>query len=186
MNKWLEKWTKKDHKKYKENTFEILNNYLNIAPKNILDIGCGLAYESELFQKSYNSNLFLLDGDFEETKSNTRDIGYNTVESFKFYNSVQTLKESYNKRKMRYTFINANSIVLSEDIKFDLVYSILSCGFHYPLDTYVELIKKHTTPSSRIILDIRDSSYNAQSQLFTTVNVVKKYPKYKTIEIKIK
>ena len=186
MNKWLDKWTKNEHKQYKVNTFEILNSYLNFAPKNILDIGCGLAYESELFQKTYNSNLYLLDGDFAETENNTRDTDYNTVDSFKFYNTISTLKESFNARKLQYTFIDANNIILDKDKKFDLVYSILSCGFHYPITAYVNLIKEHTTKNSKIILDIRNSSFAEQSKYFEVVKIVKQYKKYKTLEIKLK
>lgn len=184
MTNWLEKWEKESHKDYKTNTFNVLDEYINFKPKRILDIGCGLAYESELFQKKYDSELYLLDGDFESTSERQRDIGFSTVDSFKFYNPINTLKESYNQRNMKYNFIDANNLQINDNIKFDLVYSILSCGFHYPAETYYDLIKKHTTPQSRILLDVRKVALQKMEK-FAIVNDVKTYHKYKTVEIKL-
>ena len=185
MTKWLEKWEQDKHKTYKESTFTILDNFLNYSPKRIFDIGCGLAYESELFQKKYKSELYLLDGDFGYTSDNTRDVGYGAVDNFQFYNSIDTLKESYNNRGLKYNFIDANNIQIKDNITFDLVYSILSCGFHYPVETYTDLIKKHTSPTSRIIMDIRNIAISNLKNI-EIINVVATFPKYKTVEIKIK
>jgi hypothetical protein len=45
---------------------------------------------------------------------------------------------------------------LSEDLKFDLITSYLSCGYHYPLSTYKELILKHSHKDTKLVFDIRN------------------------------
>jgi len=184
MTEWFKKWTTLEHYNSKVKMFNILDRYINSTPMSILDIGCGLAFESEMFQKKYNSNLFLLDGDFDNTKDEERDIEYGTVETFKFYNKLDTLKESFNKRNLKYTFVDATDIQLDDNIKFDLVYSIMSCGFHYPLNTYAELIKNHTTSNSKIIIDIRNSTLKDQDCEFEIVDKVYSGKKHTTYQIK--
>ena len=172
MTKWLKKWTTEEHYDSKVEIFNILDRYINSNPISILDIGCGLAFESEMFQKKYNSNLFLLDGDFDNTKDKERDVRYGNVETFKFYNKLDTLKESFDERNLKYTFVDATDIQLDNNIKFDLVYSIMSCGFHYPLNTYAKLIKNHTTSNSKIIIDIRNDTLNEQGCEFEILDKV--------------
>ena len=41
----------------------MLEQYLPRPPKRILDIGCGYAHISDMFQKKYGTELYLLDGD---------------------------------------------------------------------------------------------------------------------------
>jgi len=169
---WLEKWSWKSFSENREENFETLDSYLNFQPKNILDIGCGLAYESEKFQKKYNTNLYLLDGDVEATKGNSRDIKYGTVDDFKFYNSIADLKKSWNDRKIRYNFVDANKIEIPNEIKFDLIYSLLSCGFHYPVTTYKHLIDNHSTDDTVIIMDFQKSSIDQQMQYIDVIDTI--------------
>jgi SAM-dependent methyltransferase len=180
-NKWLNGWLdpalNKDYLLIKETNFNIIESYIKILPNSILDIGCGLAKESELFQKKYNSKLYLLDGDFEDTLNNNREINYGEVSNFKFYSKINDLKKSFDERKMQYNFVNANNINIEDAIKFDLVYSIVSCGFHYPAITYKNLILKHTTDNSVIIMDLRKISLNEQLSDIKIINVLEESKK---------
>ena len=55
-NSWIDDvWNTNDYQTKKKNNFKIIDEYLEKAPLNILDIGCGLAWESRLFQQKYNS-----------------------------------------------------------------------------------------------------------------------------------
>jgi hypothetical protein len=54
-----------------------------------------------------------------------------------------------------YHLIDTNNINIDENIKFDLITSWLSCGHHYPVKTYIDLMKKHSHKDTRIILDLR-------------------------------
>lgn len=49
-NNWIDDvWNTELYQQLKKENFEIVNSYLDVPPKKILDIGCGLAWESRLF-----------------------------------------------------------------------------------------------------------------------------------------
>ena len=188
-NKWLEWWNAPWHTKDRIERFETLDRYLTTPPKRILDIGCGLARESEYFQKKYGTELYLLDGDFNTTKDKPRDNFWGSAESFKFYSPVAELKKSFHEREMSYTWVDAENPYIDENIKFDLIYSFLSCGFHYPAITYKELIKKHSNEDTIVIIDCRNDTFEQQSKDFEIVDIISKtnhYIDYKRIQIRFK
>lgn len=174
-------WESNEYRDVKQVSFELLDSFLKQPPKIILDIGCGLAFESEMFQKKYNCNLYLLDGDFESTKDATRDRKYGPSDSMAFYSKIPDLINSFDQRNLRYNFINANNISLPPDLTFDLIYSNVSCGFHYPLSTYLQVLRKHSNENSIMIFDI-NSRYLLE-QLDGSFEVVesKNYPGQKKI-----
>ena len=176
-NRWINsEWQTDEYKKNKTVSFELLDSFLTTTPTNILDIGCGLAFESEMFQSKYNSNLYLLDGDFESSISASRDRKYGTADSMAFYTKIDNLKNSFDQRKLKYNFVDANNIQLPLDLKFDLIYSNVSCGYHYPLSTYLELLKIHTTKDSILIFDINSSRIKEQIADIFTIVESKPYP----------
>lgn len=177
QNKWLDKWNIPQHVESKKKLFQTIDSYLQFTPKRILDIGCGLARESELFQKKYNCELYLLDGDFDDTNNVKRDVKYGTVDNFKFYNKIETLKESFDNRGMQYVFVDANNISITDNIKFDLILSNVSCGFHYPANTYKDLIKKHSTLKTKILFDLRTGVDHPDVEILEMVFTSKKYIK---------
>lgn len=153
--KWADNvWLREEYIQVKQQSFDLIDSFLTVPPKTILDIGCGLAYESELFQKKYGCQLYLLDGDFDESKESYRDRKFGSAESFQFYTEIDSLRYSFDQRGLDYVFVDANNINLPEDIVFDLVYSNVSCGYHYPLSTYLDLIVDHTNDQSILIFDL--------------------------------
>jgi SAM-dependent methyltransferase len=187
MTDWLNVWSNDNFSKFKENNFTNIYGYLEKPPTRILDIGCGLAYESEMFQKKYGSELYLLDG--EQDLDGKHQDGFNKeTDNFAHYNTIADLKKSYDSRNMKYTFVDSNNIDIPEDVKFDLIVSFASCGFHYPADTYKELIQKHSTDDTVVILDLR-ANVKTPNDL-TVVNVIsvhpEKNPKRKTCHVKFK
>lgn len=175
---WKNHWKEKKYIQNKEKFFNIIDNYLSSPPIRILDIGCGFAYESEMFQKKYKSELYLLDGEFDNTK---RETLYGSVDSFGYYNKIEELKRSYDERNMNYTFVDGNDIKIPDDMIFDLIISIQSCGFHYPADTYRDLINKYSNENTKIILDIRK---NTNQNSFKEINILATSRKCDTIELK--
>jgi SAM-dependent methyltransferase len=184
--KWINWWN--DDQKWmndKKENFEIINSAIDFRPERILDIGCGLAVEAEMFQKKYGSSIYLLDGDWDSTKDNTRDIKYGPVTNFKFYSNVETLKESWESRDLEYTFIDASAELPELDITFDLVISNQSCGFHYPVNTYSEFIKLHTNSKSVVIMDIRDTSFSQQAASLNVISKVSNHKKHTKYRIEV-
>lgn len=182
---WIELWKSKSYQELKIKNFNNIDNFINFVPNKILDIGCGFAFESEMFQKKYNSELFLLDSNYKDESNKSRQVSYGNVDNFSFYNKIDDLKESYNYRKMNYTFIDSNNLDIV-DAKFDLIYSFLSCGFHYPAITYKDFIKEHTTTDTIIILDLRKNSINDQKDDIIIIEEIYESSKHITAQIRYK
>lgn len=179
---WLDKiWGSSEYFESKKTSFILLDSFLNYPPMNILDIGCGLAFESEMFQKKYNCNLYLLDGDFEDSKDATRDRKYGSADTMAFYSKIDDLKNSFDRRNLNYTFVDANNINIPENLKFDLIYSNVSCGFHYPLNTYLNLLKKHADENSIMIFDINSRYLNEQLEDTFQITEMKVFPGQKKL-----
>lgn len=167
---YAEKWNDPGYIQGKEKVFQELDAYLKEPPKRILDIGCGYAHISEMFQKKYGSELYLLDGDVDESPKNAfRKAKYGSTEEFVFYVPISRLKQHWDRKGMSYNFVDANRISIPDDVKFDLVYSWISCGFHYPAATYKDLITKHTDENSVIVMDFRRKSLDQQMKDFDIV-----------------
>jgi SAM-dependent methyltransferase len=192
-NNWIDGvWSTELYQQYKKENFDIVNAYLKVPPKKILDIGCGLAWESRLFNQMHGSELWLLDGDSKnnDTKLPNAATGsyHLTSDEFLYYYPLQKLDEELKKLgTQNYHLIDCNNIQLPEDLKFDLITSWVSCGFHYPSSTYRELILKHSHPETKIIFDIRIKRKQSNPVLESGVEILhslNQRQKYVTAEIK--
>jgi SAM-dependent methyltransferase len=154
---WIEdEWFTEEYQKEKRNNFELIDKELLNPPLKILDIGCGFAWESRLFQKKHQSKLWLIDSEPDEnTKVN--EIGFHELaDTFSFYYPLQFLKEKLDELgTVDYELINANNINFPKDLKFDLITSYKSCGFHYPVSTYRDIILNHSHNDTKVIFDLR-------------------------------
>lgn len=193
QNDWLsEVWLHDDYQNSKRKNFELLEKYLKTPPKNILDIGCGLAWESRFFNEKYNSELWLLDGDADQGNKNkpnhSSDTKYhNNAEEFLFYYSLQKLKEELDSRgTKKYHLIDCNNITISDEIKFDLITSWVSCGFHYPISTYKNLIKKHSYDNTVVAMDVRHQKGKLYlEEGIEVIETIQTNIKYSTLILKI-
>ena len=178
-------WRKPQYIATKVRAFELLEGYLPQSPQRILDIGCGFAKVSELFQKKYNTELYLMESDM--TNSAGQRIGkFGEVDSFQWYLPIERIKQEWDANGMTYTHVDGNNISIDPSVKFDLVYSWLSCGFHYPAQTYRDLILQHTTPDSVIIMDFRASTIHQQIKDFETVKILRGDNKMQTRHIRFR
>lgn len=174
----LTKWQSQDYVETKQQLFEILDKYIQPAPNNIMDIGCGLAHESIQFNKKYGTELLLLESN---PSTGIKGSWSNSSNDFAFYNSLTDLKKYFDS-------IQLNNYKL-EDIKhytsnkkFDVICSFLSCGFHYPIDTYKKFIKKHMHKNTKLIFDLRKKITNHNCKI---KHVIFENAKYIKAEIEI-
>ena len=157
---WAVKWTKDRYIAKHRSSWEIADAYLAQPIKKLLDIGCGFAWESRWFNEKYGTELWLLDGDSSTNAAKPETASYgnwNTDSSqLKFYHTFDFLNSKLQELGTKnYHLIDANNINIPSDVKFDVITSWLSCGHHYPVKTYIELMKRHSHKNTRIILDIR-------------------------------
>lgn len=126
---------------------------------NILDIGCGLGLVNIPLYNHYDKsvNLHLLD------KTNSIEInqsvrGFN--KEYVFYNSMEATRDTLTSNGVLnqnvHTYeVSTESIEQLGKIKYELIVSLLSCGWHYSIETYVDLIKNTLSPNGVLVLDIR-------------------------------
>jgi len=174
---WIERWLYNGHVDHKFHMYQTILDYLQSPPINLLDIGCGLAFESEYFQKEHGTKIYLLEGDTDSTKNNTRAVSYGHLDNFKFYNKIPDLIKSFDERQLKYNFVDANAINIPEDVKFDLIYSNQSCGYHYPVNTYRNLILKHSHSHTKILMDLRKKMTHKDIKIIDIVFESAKYIK---------
>jgi methylase of polypeptide subunit release factors len=91
----------------------------------------------------------------EGTRETLVDNGVNSEKLFTYEVSESSLQE-----------IQSN--------KFDVIISLLSCGWHYSIENYIDLIKKSLNKDGVVILDIRHNTGQLEYALehFTLVNQV--------------
>ena len=180
---WMKEWCSKEYLQQKRESFHMMDTALSTAPKRVLDIGAGMAYEAQWLQEKYGCALHLLDRDVKES-AGKRDVGFGKPNDFRFYQPVNELRKSWDDRGLVYEFVDANQPSLSG--VFDLVYSSLSCGFHYPLDVYIPLIKEHTEAGSVLIFDIRNAYKKSLQEVAIIVRVLGETDKRTKCQVELK
>lgn len=176
---WInEEWFTPNYQATKKNNFELLSQYLDTPPQKILDIGCGLAWESRMFQQQYDSELWLLDGDYDDNdhgplRTQLQACYCADVKDFAFYYRLDFLRQELDRLNTNnYHLVDCNNIDIQDDIKFDLITSWVSCGFHYPVSTYRDLIKKHSHEGTVVVMDLRIPAKADQPIIDSDVQIV--------------
>lgn len=137
--------------------FEMILPHLPERADRILDIGCGLAFIDVLLYRHFASDEGPLINLLDRSSSDTLPA-YGFSDRQEFYNSLDLSAEV-----LRRNGIPASDIKLfdagAEDgfpaAPLDLVISIASWGFHYPVSTYLERVHSRLSHGGHLILDVR-------------------------------
>ena len=156
---------------YKE--FETFKKYLPNSVENIMDIGCGLGiiniYLNEFFEKK--PVFFLLDKNRVDRK-----IKYGFSSNYESYNDLNETKNILLNNNIDTNRINLFDVEKQFLItkKMDLVISLKSMGYHYPINTYIELLRNCCTKDTVFIFDIGDNQYdeNYLKKIFDDVKII--------------
>ena len=138
---------------------ETFKNFLPKNVENIMDIGCGLGIINIELNKIYNNkpNFFLLDKNRIDKK-----IKYGFSSNYESYNDLNETKNILLNNNINEECIHLFNV--EEDIqinfKIDLVISLKSMGYHYPINTYIKLLQNCCTKDTIFIYDIGDNQYN--------------------------
>ena len=161
---------KNDLKILTENLFrkelETFEKYLPSNVENIMDIGCGLGVLNIFINQKYqnNPNFYLLDKNTVDNK-----IKYGFSKDYESYNDLNEtknilLKNGLSKEQIYIKNVDQEIMI---DNKINLVISLKSMGFHYPIENYINLIKKTCSTETTFIFDVFEEKYS--------LNDVKKY-----------
>lgn len=147
-----------------DTAFEMLLPHLPTNVNSIFDIGCGMAVLPVLLANHYqiSNALHLLDGDGHGTQVG----GYSTVPILPWNNvevGVEVAMQNLSGQRARLIWqwqpAHVDGI---ESRSIDLVTSFRSWGHHYPIRTYLELVKRVLTPRGHVITDIRNGTDGLQ------------------------
>ncbi len=122
---------------------------------SVLDIGCGMAgIDVHLFDHYDSPTLNLLDGS-AQAQGGGAEINFHE-EGMQPFNDMGVTQEL-----LTANGISPGHVVMwpvghdAEPIPCDLCISLLSWGWHYPVEAYLDLVKRSLRPGGRLILDLR-------------------------------
>src|SRR3989344_4527074 len=144
-----------------EREYESIKNSLQENPSSVLDIGCGVAGIDVMLTRHYDKvgkkiDLYLLD----KTELNKK-VFYGLEKTTAYYNSLDVARDflianGASKENIHTQEAAGNPIIQGK--QFDLVISLISWGFHYPVETYLEEVFDLLKPGGKLILDVRKGS----------------------------
>lgn len=126
---------------------------IGLRPKSMIDIGCGQAIPDLFFQRDYKPRFTLVD--IEQTD----ELYHNWASQGSGYASLdcaKTLLHDNGATKSKVTAINPRKAPEALDgLRADMLISFYSCGFHYPVDDYADLMVRTITDGGVVCLDLR-------------------------------
>lgn len=76
--------------------------------------------------------------------------------------------------------VDADKDGYPKDREFDIILSMLSCGYHYPLETYLDSVESTLSKQGILIVDVRNDSGGEAvlGEKFSSVEAIERRPKY--------
>lgn len=131
-----------------------------LQPKRIADIGCGYAFFDLFAARDLGADVVLIDLESNEH----RHFGFQKEGAA--YSSLARAKDllrANGVKARQITTLNPRDKAPETVKPVDLVVSFLSCGFHYPVDSYLPFLDHALTPGGAAIFDLREATAGAQS-----------------------
>jgi SAM-dependent methyltransferase len=161
--------------------YEQLRPHLPAEVDTVLDIGCGMAGIDARLHRHYAARppqFVLLD-----KSTVTPGLYYAYEEKAAAYSSLDAARATLNANGVardRITCLEADDENrIAVDGPVDLVISLFSWGFHYPVSTYIPEVLRILAPDGIVILDSRTDTpgREALEQSFSRVSVVSEWSK---------
>lgn len=128
-----------------------------LSPRSVADIGCGYAFFDLFLHRAFAADLLLIDIEQNER----RHFGFRAQGA------------AYSNLSVARGFLVANGVPAASITTWnpdrqdsprsqpvDLAISLLSCGFHYPAETYMDFFRTGVAPDGAIILDLRPRRFD--------------------------
>lgn len=166
--------------------YEIIKNFLPARAENILDVGCGVAGIDIMLNRHYkefgqSSNFYLLD----KTELNNK-VYYGIKNVAAHYNSLDVARKLLEVNGVAPSNIHTQEVTgapIFPGKKFDVVISLISWGFHYPVSTYLDQVYNLLTTGGMLIIDVRKDQGGEEilEKKFGSVRVIFEAQKYRRI-----
>lgn len=137
-----------------------LKKYLDeigIAPKSVIDIGCGQALPDLFLHQDFEPEFTLVD-----IEQSSEQYHFWSVEGSGYADlaDARALLHDNGVAKTKVIAINpAKDPGAMQGIRADMVTSYYSCGFHYPIDDYADLMAQTLARKGLVCLDLRARYY---------------------------
>ena len=139
--------------------FETFKHFLPNSVNNIMDIGCGLGIINVYLNNFFGKKpiFFLLDKNRIDKK-----IKYGFSSNYESYNDLNETKNILLENDVDISSLYLFDVEKKFQInkKMDLVISLKSMGYHYPINTYIELFRNCCTKDTVFIYDIGENQYD--------------------------
>jgi SAM-dependent methyltransferase len=141
-----------------EREYSVMKPFLSQKIKSVLDIGCGVGGIDILLSRHYenNINIHLLD----KTQID-QNIYYKYEDKGSFYNSLESAKNFLHINGIEIERIYLQEATQENQVSqnnFDLVISLISWGFHYPVSTYLDTVYEKLEQNGIMIIDVRKNT----------------------------
>jgi SAM-dependent methyltransferase len=134
-----------------------LEPHLPDSCESILDIGCGLAGIDLLLHRRYRgATVSLLD---REGVSDNLYYGFQSEAAhYASLGAARSFLEANGVPSDAIRTFDADSDGYPAESSFDLIVSLISWGFHYPLETYLADVERTLAPGGTLIVDVRQDT----------------------------
>jgi SAM-dependent methyltransferase len=144
-------------------------------PRAIADIGCGYALFDLFLARDFGCDLFLIDLE----SNDTRHFGFQPEGAA--YSSLSVAKQflvdnGISEPSIKTLNPEKDDVDALRDL--DFAFSFLSCGYHYPWQTYAKLFQEGLGENGRIIIDVRARTLGKVLQEFSEIGYLRFLGKY--------
>lgn len=152
-----------------------------LEPKRLADIGCGYGFFDIFAAKATKAEIVLID--LEENEH--RHFGFRDEGAA--YSSLKVARQllvANNVAPEHIACVNPRDTPPEDIEPVDLIVSFLSCGFHYPIDSYLPMIDKALKLGGAAIFDLRSKGGSQQVEKlaqFGTVTEIAKMAKHSRV-----
>lgn len=189
---WIDKQrTRKfDFQEQMEWEYNLIKDLLPVKCNSVLDIGCGIGgIDVMIYQHYYFKPKIYLFDFIDQMYDKKIQYGFN--EKYYGYNSKeQTIKFMNANGVKQYEYIDASAgIPITKLTNVDLIISLLSWGYHYSVDTYIEQVLPILSDDGILIMDIRQETngLDTLAKYFSSVKIIATANKaHKTVAKKIR
>lgn len=133
--------------------FAMIAPYLPQHAEAVLDIGCGVAAIDVPIHRHYGHvKIFLLDATQKDP------IHYGFQPRAAFYNSLDSARDLLLQNGVPKDDIELFVATENFDLpntQFDLIFSLIAWGFHFPVETYLDHVYDKLKPGGVLIIDVR-------------------------------